>query len=147
MGIERGVPVQKGTLRDQASGKGGDSRTGIGCCRLGIHERKSSRYAYGSGLLRSGSHAERRFQAQLAAEIAARDVFLLFWSRNARASKWVLWEFETARVKPGLNAILPMPLKDPTLAPLPPGFEDKHLRDRFMIAGYGLKKITEESGR
>jgi hypothetical protein len=83
------------------------------------------------------------FKPQLAKEIPARDVFLLFWSRNASASKWVLWEFETARVKPGLNAILPMPLEDPAIAPPPPGFEDKHLRDRFMIAGYGLQKIAE----
>jgi hypothetical protein len=36
-----------------------------------------------------------------------------------------------------------MPLEDPAIAPPPPGFEDKHLRDRFMIAGYGLKKIAE----
>ena len=71
-----------------------------------------------------------------------RDVFLLFWSRHARDSRWVLWEFETARAKRGMDAILPMPLEDPTLAPPPPGFEDKHLRDRFMIAGYGLKKIA-----
>ncbi len=83
------------------------------------------------------------FKPQLAKEIAARDVFLLFWSRNASASKWVLWEFQTAQVKPGLNAILPMPLEDPAIAPPPPGFEDKHLRDRFMIAGYGLQKIAE----
>ena len=83
------------------------------------------------------------FKPQLAKEIAARDVFLLFWSRNASASKWVLWEFQTAQVKPGLNAILPMPLEDPAIAPPPPGFEDKHLRDRFMIASYGLQKIAE----
>jgi TIR domain len=87
--------------------------------------------------------ANEAFKPQLAKEIAARDVFLLFWSRNANASQWVLWEFETAQVKPGLNAILPMPLEDPAIAPAPPGFRDKHLRDRFMIASYGLKKIAE----
>ncbi|MGH7855431.1 MAG: toll/interleukin-1 receptor domain-containing protein [Candidatus Binatia bacterium] len=83
------------------------------------------------------------FKPQLQKEISARDVFLLFWSRNASASKWVLWEFQTAQVKPGMNAILPMPLEDPAIAPPPPGFEDKHLRDRFMLAGYGLRKIAE----
>jgi hypothetical protein len=83
------------------------------------------------------------FKPQLAEEIAARDVFLLFWSRNASASKWVRWEFHTAQVKPGLDAILPMPLEDPAIAPPPPGFEDKHLRDRFMLAGYGLRQIAE----
>jgi len=87
--------------------------------------------------------ANEAFKPQLANEIAAREVFLLFWSRNANASRWVLWEFETAQVKPGLNAILPMPLEDPAIAPPPAGFEDKHLRDRFLIASYGLKKIAE----
>ncbi len=48
-----------------------------------------------------------------------------------------------AQAKPGLNAILPMPLEDPAIAPPPRGFEDKHLRDRFMLAGYGLQKIAE----
>jgi TIR domain len=86
------------------------------------------------------------FKPQLEVQIGKRDVFLLFWSRHARDSKWVLWEFETARAKRGMDAILPMPLEDPTLAPPPPGFEDKHLRDRFMIAGYGLKKIADLAG-
>ncbi|MGB7948609.1 MAG: toll/interleukin-1 receptor domain-containing protein, partial [Candidatus Binatia bacterium] len=52
------------------------------------------------------------FKAQLEAQIGKRDVFLLFWSRHARDSKWVLWEFETACLKPGMDAILPMPLED-----------------------------------
>jgi hypothetical protein len=83
------------------------------------------------------------FKEQLAKEIAAREVFLLFWSRHASASEWVRWEFERAKEKPGINAILPMPLEDPAIVPPPPGFEDKHLRDRFMIAAYGLQKIAE----
>ena len=83
------------------------------------------------------------FKDQLAKEIAAREVFLLFWSRHASASEWVRWEFERAKEKPGLNAILPMPLEDPAIVPPPPGFDDKHLRDRFMIAAYGLQKIAE----
>lgn len=83
------------------------------------------------------------FKPQLAKQIAAREVFLLFWSRNAQASRWVRWELDTARAKPGLDAILPMPLEDPAIAPPPPGFEDRHLRDRYLIAGYGLGKIAE----
>ena len=87
------------------------------------------------------------FKPQLEAQIGKRDVFLLFWSRHARDSKWVWWEFETARAKRGMAAILPVPLEDPAIAPPPPGFEEKHLRDRFMIAGYGLKKIAEMRDR
>ncbi len=88
--------------------------------------------------------ANEAFKPQLEAEIGEREVFLLFWSRNARQSKWVLWEYETARAKHGLKAVLPMPLEDPAIAPPPAGFEEQHMRDRFMIAGYGLKKIAEE---
>lgn len=83
------------------------------------------------------------FKPQLAIQIAARDVFLLFWSRNAMASPWVRWELDTARTNPGIAAILPMPLEDPAIAPPPPGFEEKHLRDRYLTAGYGLAKIAE----
>jgi hypothetical protein len=36
-----------------------------------------------------------------------------------------------------------VPLEDPSIAPPPEGFEDLHLRDRFMLAGYGLAKIDE----
>jgi hypothetical protein len=52
------------------------------------------------------------FKPQLEVQIGKRDVFLLFWSRHARDSRWVLWEFETARAKRGMDAILPMPLED-----------------------------------
>jgi hypothetical protein len=87
------------------------------------------------------------FQPQLREQIARRDVFLLFWSRNAAASPWVKWEYQTARDTRGLNAILPMPLEDPAIAPPPPELADRHLRDRFMLAGYGLAKVHEEATR
>lgn len=87
--------------------------------------------------------ASEAFKPQLEVEIAVRDVFLLFWSRNAIASPWVQWELQTARAKKGLDAILPMPLEDPAIATPPPDFAERHLRDRFMLAGYGLQKIRE----
>jgi hypothetical protein len=46
-----------------------------------------------------------------------------------------------------LDAILPMPLEDPAIAPPPPELADRHLRDRFMLAGYGLAKIRDEAAR
>jgi hypothetical protein len=85
------------------------------------------------------------FKPQLAAEIAKRDVFLLFWSRHACASPWVNWEYQTARAEKGLDAILPMPLEDPAIVQPPPEFADRHLRDRFMIAGYGLAAIKKQA--
>ena len=87
------------------------------------------------------------FQPQIKVEISRRDVFLLFWSRNAAASQWVQWEYRTARDTRGLDAILPMPLEDPAIAPPPADLDDRHFRDRFMLAGYGLAKIRDEATR
>jgi hypothetical protein len=86
------------------------------------------------------------FQPQLEAQIRARDVFLLFWSRNAAASPWVRWEYHTACETKDLSAILPMPLEDPELAPPPAELADRHLRDRFMVAAYALERVRAESG-
>jgi hypothetical protein len=83
------------------------------------------------------------FKPQLANQIASSDVFMLFWSRNASASPWVHWEYDTARQAKGLAAVIPMPLEDPKIAPPPPEFDDAHMRDRFMVARYALAKIDE----
>ena len=85
------------------------------------------------------------FQPQIKDQISRREVFLLFWSRNAAASPWVKWEYQTARDTLGEDAILPMPLEDPAIAPPPPELADRHLRDRFMMASYALAKIREEA--
>lgn len=90
------------------------------------------------------------FKPQLSTQITGSDVFLLFWSRNASASPWVHWEYDTARKAKGLDAVIPMPLEDPKIAPPPPEFADEHMRDRFMVARYALAKIdevTRSSGR
>ncbi len=88
-----------------------------------------------------------RFKPQLAKQIATRDVFMLFWSRSAATSQWVKWEYTTAIEKKGLDAILPMPLEDPAIAPPPPELAEQHQRDRYMLAGYGLARIREMAGR
>ncbi len=85
------------------------------------------------------------FKAQLEHEIASRDVFLLFWSTHAAASQWVRWEYDQARSAKGLDAIVPMPLQDPSIAHPPPEFETAHLRDRFMMAGYALQAIRQQA--
>lgn len=85
------------------------------------------------------------FKPQLSQRIANSDVFLLFWSRHASASPWVQWEYDTARKAHGLDAVLPMPLEDPRIAPPPPEFADAHMRDRFMMARYALARIDDEA--
>jgi serine/threonine protein kinase len=91
--------------------------------------------------------ANAAFKPQLKREIASRDVFMLFWSRNAARSSWVRWEYKTALSAKRKDAILPMPLEDPAIAPPPPEFSDLHLRDRFMLAGYALSKVAEIARR
>jgi hypothetical protein len=86
------------------------------------------------------------FKPQLASQIEARDVFLLFWSRRAAASPWVRWEFETAVAHKQAEAILPMPIEDPAVAPLPPELSHRHLRDRYLLAGYALQQIHDAQG-
>jgi hypothetical protein len=87
--------------------------------------------------------ANETYKPQLANQIAARDAFLLFWSRNAASSTWVRWELQTALATRPRDAILPMPLEDPALAPPPPELDDLHFRDRFMLAGYALRAIDD----
>lgn len=85
------------------------------------------------------------FKPKLELEIIRRDVFMLFWSRNAANSPWVTWEYNTALGFKGSDAILPMPLEDPSIAPPPLEIADRHLRDRFMFAGYAMKQISDEA--
>ena len=45
------------------------------------------------------------WKPRLADEIRGRDLFLLFWSREARASRWVEWEWRQALATRGLPAM------------------------------------------
>jgi hypothetical protein len=59
------------------------------------------------------------WKPKLSGEIRQRDVFWLFWSRTARASEWVDWEWRTALRTKSLGAIQPHPLEPVELAPPP----------------------------
>jgi len=87
------------------------------------------------------------FKPQLTKRITNSDVFLLFWSRSAAASPWCQWELDTARTAKGLQAVIPMPLEDPKIAPPPPEFTEVHMRDRFMVARYAMQRVDEEAAR
>lgn len=82
------------------------------------------------------------FKPQLEQRIATSEAFLLFWSRRAAASPWVRWELDTARRGKPAEALIPMPLEDPALAPPPPELADRHWRDRFMVARLGLAQVA-----
>ena len=75
--------------------------------------------------LRSGD----RWEARLQQEIAARDMFYLFWSIAASRSRWVDRERRAALALRGLDHIDPVPLQPPTVAPPPPELAALHFNE------------------
>ena len=73
------------------------------------------------------------WKQRLETEIPSSDLFLLFWSRAARASQYVSWEWRRALDTKGLTAIQPMPLETPKLAPPPPELSSLHFNDLYVI--------------
>lgn len=63
------------------------------------------------------------------AEIKTRPVFLLFWSRNAKSSSWVTWEWQTALEHKDKVTIRPQPLEPPHEASPPPELKHLNFRD------------------
>lgn len=75
--------------------------------------------------LRRGELWEQR----LYREIEDRDLFYLFWSRNAANSEWVAKELAYAMEKKGAAAVEPVPLEDPSMCPPPQSLQDRHFND------------------
>ena len=78
--------------------------------------------------LRSGEDWERRLEQ----EIASREVFYLFWSRNAKASEWVEKEWRHALAQRGLAYIDPVPLEKPEVASPPAELSELHFNDKWL---------------
>jgi hypothetical protein len=84
------------------------------------------------------------WQRELERVIPTKDAFLLFWSVNARQSRWVAWELQHAKATKGLGWIRPMPLDDPAVAPPPDDLKHLHFSDRYLIARQAfLQRQTE----
>lgn len=88
---------------------------------------------------------QESFKPQLQREIESADGFYLFWSVNSAASPWVKWEIDTARQRPGLDAMMLIPLDPPMLAPPPSGLEDRHLDSRYALARDGVLARLEQA--
>jgi len=65
--------------------------------------------------------ASEDWKPRLEYEIARRDRFLLFWSRRARSSRWVRWEWEQALRQKDVSALQLHPLEPGVLPPTPLG--------------------------
>lgn len=82
-------------------------------------------------------HPGEEWKPRLDNEIRQRDLFLLFWSKNASESKWVVWELETALKEKGEHALQLHPL-DPDVKP-PAGLEKFHVSDVVMWVRKGYE--------
>lgn len=87
-------------------------------------------------------HPGEAWKPRLDNEISQRDLFLLFWSKNARESKWVVWELEEALKKKGEHALQLHPL-DPDAKP-PEGLEELHVGDVIMWVRKGYEASLAE---
>lgn len=81
------------------------------------------------------------WKAELEKQIKNRDLFLLFWSANAKKSKWVRWEWKTALKERGISGIDPHPLDPVSEAKPPRELNSLHFGDPYML----IRKASEET--
>lgn len=82
--------------------------------------------------LRSGQYWEKEL-------IPDNDILYLFWSENARKSRWVKKEWYCALQTKGLDFIDPIPLAPPDIVPPPKELASKHFNDWTLMC---KRKIT-----
>lgn len=80
------------------------------------------------------------WKPRLEKEIKTRELFLLFWSNNAKQSEWVDWEWRTAYKHKGISGIDPHPL-DPVLEAKPPEeLQSLHFGDPHVLIRKAFEK-------
>lgn len=90
-------------------------------------------------------HPGQKWKARLEQEIVRRELFLLFWSVNAKRSKWVTWEWRTALKHRGLEGIEPHPLDPVDVAPPPQELSDLHFGDPHMLIRAAYERPTKKA--
>ena len=73
------------------------------------------------------------WKPRLEEEIKRRERFYLFWSANAKKSKWVRWEWKTALKERGLLGIDPHPLDPVSEAKPPRELKSLNFEDAYMV--------------
>ncbi len=86
-----------------------------------------------------------RWSDTLMREIAARDIFYLFWSRKAKESRWVEREWRQAIDTRGIEFICPIPLEDPRFAEPPAELADLHFNDWCLAIIQSEKAAAQEA--
>ncbi len=79
-------------------------------------------------------------------EIDGRDLFLLFWSKNARTSDWVEWEWRTALESKGREAFQFHPLDTPDDAPPPQELKGLHFGDPLVVLRRDAQERRKKAG-
>lgn len=78
--------------------------------------------------LRSGDD----WATKLEEHVPSKDIFYLFWSRDASSSEWVNREWRLALNRRGLAYIDPVPLDDPSKVPPPDELSSLHFNDAHL---------------
>lgn len=89
-------------------------------------------------------HPGESWKPRLEQEIAHRELFILFWSANAKRSKWVTWEWRTALKHRGLEGIEPHPLDPVEVASPPRELSDLHFGDPHMLIRAAYDRPTRK---
>ena len=89
-------------------------------------------------------HPSEEWKPRLAGEIKKRELFLLFWSSQAKDSQWVTWEWHTALEEKGLSAMQIQPLQTVREAPPPEELKELHFGDPYMLALRAYDSLSSE---
>jgi hypothetical protein len=73
-----------------------------------------------------------RWEKEIYKNIDSCDLFLLFWSKAARDSEWVLKEVRYARGRQPAPEIKPVILEGPPVIAPPEDLNDLHFNDKFV---------------
>ena len=90
--------------------------------------------------LRSG----QKWKEVLGNEIDKSSVLFLCWSRFAKESEWVEFEWRYALEKKGEDFIDPIPIDPPELCPPPAELQQKHFNDRMIYVIKALEYMNKE---
>ena len=78
--------------------------------------------------LRSGDDWKKKIRR----EIDKRDILFLCWSKYARDSEWVDYEWRSALKIKGADSIEPIPIESPESCPPPDELGGKHFNDKLL---------------
>src|SRR5262249_37325213 len=73
-----------------------------------------------------------KWETEIYRNIDSCDLFLLFWSKAARDSEWVMKEVRYAKNRPQPPEIRPVILEGPPVIPPPDDLSDLHFNDRLV---------------